>query len=289
MVTGGTTGLGLRLAEVLARDGVDVLLTGRSAAAAREAAQGVGARGAALDLGSLASVAAFAAHVAEHTGGRPLHALVCNAGIQVTRRTSSADGMEATFGVNHVGHVALVEDLLRLTGPPRRMVLVSSGTHDPALRTGMPAALEQAPAAELAFPPPLNEPEARDSRRRYTTSKLANTRTAFELARRLEGRTQVFAFDPGLMPGTGLARDATRLQRALWHTVARALLVLPGVQTPARSAQQLARLVLDPTVTGTGTYEVQGRTGQASVAARDEDAQRRLYEDTLALIAAARR
>ena len=70
-----------------------------------------------------------------------------------------------------------------------------------------------------------------------------------------------------------------------WATAARALLVLPGVQTPRQSARQLARLVTDPDVSGLGTYVVRGRTGIASAAARDETAQRTLYEDTLALIA----
>lgn len=212
VVTGGTSGLGFQLAAQLTRTGeVDVVLTGRSATTAQTVAARIGARGAALDLGSLASVHDFAAHVADLTGGRPLHALVANAGIQVSRASMTADGFETTFGVNHIGHVALVEDLLRLTGPPARLVLVTSGTHDPALRTGMPDPLEQATAEELAHPRPLGAGEAagHDGRRRYATAKLANVRTAFELTRRLPG-TQVYAFDPGLMPAPGWSATADR-------------------------------------------------------------------------------
>jgi NAD(P)-dependent dehydrogenase (short-subunit alcohol dehydrogenase family) len=237
-------------------------------------------------------VHAFAAEVAALTGGRPLHALVCNAGIQVLSRSATSEGFETTFGVNHIGNVALIEELLRNTGAPRRLVLVSSGTHDPAQRTGMPSPLEQATARELAFPDlqrPQNDSEERAGRRRYATSKLANVRTAFELSRRLAGTTVVTSFDPGLMPGTGLARDAGPLQRALWATVFRLLLVIPGVQTQRQAARRLAPLVTGSSPIPTGTYIERGRPRQPSVAARDSAAQRALCDDTLTLIAEASR
>lgn len=205
----------------------------------------------------------------------------------------TADGFETTFGVNHIGHVALIEELLRRLGAPRRLVLVASGVHDPAQRTGMPDPLEQASARELAHPRPRtsqDEAEPLEGRRRYATSKLANVRTAFELARRLADTTVVTAFDPGLMPGTGLARDRGAVQRAIWVTLFRGLLVIPGVQTPRRAARQLARLITDdPSPVATGTYVERGRAAQASMAARDISAQQTLYDDTLALIADAQR
>lgn len=73
-----------------------------------------------------------------------------------------------------------------------------------------------------------------------------------ELSRRLSGTT-VTSFDPGMMPGTGLARDAGRLQHALWNTAFRLLLVMPAVQTPGQSARQLARLVTDTPTVPSGT------------------------------------
>jgi NAD(P)-dependent dehydrogenase (short-subunit alcohol dehydrogenase family) len=292
VVTGGTSGLGLRLAEILSGGTqLDVVLTGRSRGATEAVAQSVGARGAVLDLASLASVHAFAAEVTTLTGGQPLHALVCNAGIQVLSRSTTSDGFETTFGVNHIGHVALIEELLQTTGPPRHLILVASGVHDAAQRTGMPAPLEEATARELAFPDqerPQDESPAVEGRRRYATSKLANVRTAFELSRRLAGTTVVTSFDPGLMPGTGLARDAGPLQRAVWATAFRLLLVVPAVQTPRQAARQLAPLVTGTSPVGTGSYVERGRPRRASVAARDTAAQHTLYEDTLTLIASRR-
>lgn len=56
VVTGGTSGFGLRLADILANDGsIGVVLTGRSLADAEAVARRLGAHGMALDLGSLKS------------------------------------------------------------------------------------------------------------------------------------------------------------------------------------------------------------------------------------------
>src|SRR3989442_1396135 len=67
------------------------------------------------------------------------------------------------------------------------------------------------------------EPDATAGRRRYTTSKLCNVLCTYELDRRLrsQGREgiSVNAYDPGLMPGTGLARNYSGLQRFVWRFV----------------------------------------------------------------------
>ncbi|MCP2319834.1 NAD(P)-dependent dehydrogenase, short-chain alcohol dehydrogenase family [Nocardia amikacinitolerans] len=286
MITGGTSGLGRECARVLAADPHwTVVVTGRDAArAAREAAE-LGAEGMPLDLGSLASVRDFAAELRE-AGLPPLRGVVCNAGLQFTRRAYTADGVEATFGVNHLGHLALVNALREDLVAPARIVFVTSGTHDPRRVTGMPHPLT-ATARELAHPPAATEAAHRDGRRRYSTSKLANLQTAYELARRLgdQGIT-VNAFDPGLMPGTGLARDASRFTRTLWETAAKALVLLPGVNTPARSGADLARLITDPALAATTGRHFVGRADRPSSAASyDREAQRALYDDSVALIA----
>jgi hypothetical protein len=50
-------------------------------------------------------------------------------------QTFTEDGLEETFAVNHL---ALVDALLSRDRSLRRVVLVGSATHDPAVRTGPP-------------------------------------------------------------------------------------------------------------------------------------------------------
>jgi len=170
-----------------------------------------------LDLASLASVRGF---IDNSRAGvlPPIQAVICNAGVQmVSGVQSTADGHEMTFGVNHLGHFALVCGLLDTFHAPARIVVVSSGTHDPARFTGMPHPRYTSGAA-LARPP--GDLTAEEGRRRYTTSKLCNLLFCYELDRRLDHGAQgmtVNAFDPGLMPGSGLGRDYSPLQRFAWE------------------------------------------------------------------------
>ncbi|MGW6626090.1 SDR family NAD(P)-dependent oxidoreductase [Nocardia sp. NPDC055002] len=286
VVTGGTSGLGYECARNLALDPSNtVVITGRDAMRTRELAATIGARGMALDLSSRASVSAFVAELVA-ADLPPLSGLVCNAGAQFTRRTLTVDGMEATFATNHLGHLGLVIDLLDHLTAPARIIMVSSGTHDPEQFTGMPHPL-RATVRELAYPPPPTEPAQRDARRRYTTSKLANLQTAYHLARELAPRDiTVNAFDPGLMPGTGLARDASAVQRLAWKTIARALVVLPGVRTPRGSGADLAWLVAASDREGITAQYLVGRTPvRSSMASYDEPVQQALYRDSLDLLA----
>jgi len=248
LVTGGTRGLGWWTAKVIADAGWDVLITGRDAASVRAAAARLGERvtGLPLDLNSLAEVRRFAGELP------PVRAVVCNAGVQrPDGRARTADGIEQTFGVNHLAHFLLVRELLPRLVTPGRVVFVASDTHDPSRRTGMPAPAYTGVRA-LAYPGEV------DGRRAYTTSKLCNVLTAYAFARRTPvTQATVNAFDPGLMPGTGLARDYGPLARFAWRYVLPALTVVPGVNihTPARSAASLARLILDPSLaTTTGRY-----------------------------------
>ena len=212
-----------------------------------------------LDLASLESVRNFARDYAAERRP-PLRALVCNAATQiVTGRTYTKDGFETTFAVNHLGHFLLVNLMLPEMTPPARIVVVSSGTHDPKQATGMPSPVYKF-ARLLARPDedsePLDDQRGTAGRRAYTTSKLCNVLFTYELERRLrtEIRTTgttgqsitVNAFDPGLMPGTGLARDYGRLARFAWRFVLPVLRpFVPNVNSVARSGRSLANMVTE--------------------------------------------
>ena len=109
IVTGANSGLGLSTARKLARKGATVTLACRNVAKGREAVAQVGgdATLAQLDLASLASIRAFAEARTE-----PVDLLVNNAGIMAPPEGRTADGFEAQFGTNHLGHFALTGLLL---------------------------------------------------------------------------------------------------------------------------------------------------------------------------------
>ena len=91
-----------------------------------------------LNLGSLDSVRRFEKDFAARALP-PIGAIVCNAGIQVISGvTYNDDGYETTFAVNHLGHFLLVNLLLQHLSDQARIVVVSSGTHNPDQFTGMP-------------------------------------------------------------------------------------------------------------------------------------------------------
>lgn len=259
IITGASAGLGLECARaILTRDEWHVVLAVRDVSRGEAAVAQLGSPDRctvlACDLASLHSVRAFTAAFAA-AGLPPLHAVVGNAGLQVVSGIQQTeDGVETTFGVNHLGHFALIEGLRGHLVAPARIVMVASGTHDPKKFTGMPHP-RYTSAAALAHPQPG---EAVDGRRRYTTSKLCNVLYTYELDRRLGCGTRgvtVTAFDPGLMPSSGLSRDYTPAQKVVWRIVSPLLRALPNVNSVATSGARLAALATDPRFDGvTGEY-----------------------------------
>jgi NAD(P)-dependent dehydrogenase (short-subunit alcohol dehydrogenase family) len=289
IITGASSGLGLECARALLRSHpswhvvLPVRDAGRGTEAVRQLDEPQRCTPMRMDLASLASVRAFVQHLRAATLP-PLHTIVCNAGVQVVSGTEwTEDGFEMTFGVNHLGHFALVQGLLDGLAHPARIVVVSSGTHDPSKHTGMPDP-RYTSAADLAQP----RAEQEDGRRRYTTSKLCNVLFTYELDRRLGkgGRgVAVNAFDPGLMPGSGLARDHPPLQRLAWRYLLPALRVLPGVRSTRTSGRYLAALAHDARFDGvSGEYFDGLRPIRSSADSYDRDKALDLWETSERLL-----
>jgi light-dependent protochlorophyllide reductase len=285
IITGATAGLGLECARALLASDPKwhVVLAARDMARGADAVAAIGQPQRCtvleLDLASLQSVRRCVDSL-RSAALPPLRVVVCNAGLQVVSGSArTADGVEMTFGVNHLGHFALVHELLDDLSPPARVVVVSSGTHDPARRTGMPAPVYSS-AADLAHP--SDGADSVDGRRRYTTSKLCNVLFAYELDRRLGHGTRgvnVNAFDPGLMPGSGLARDYPPMQRWAWRYLFPALRVLPNVNSTRTSGRNLAVLAGHTRFDSvTGLYFEGVRPVMSSVDSYDRDKAQDLWE-----------
>src|SRR4051794_30138067 len=106
IVTGANSGLGLECSRALLAASGDwhVVLAVRDGGRGDEAVAEIGRQDRCtvlqLDLASLASVREFVAAYEANGSLPPLHALVCNAGLQVISGTRfTADGIELTFGV----------------------------------------------------------------------------------------------------------------------------------------------------------------------------------------------
>lgn len=311
IVTGGNSGLGYACASALltASPPWHVVLACRDPYRARTAVEALrksaapGARLEAmdLDLASLASIRAFGAKLdrtLKAAGLPPLHGLVCNAAVQGAK-TFTVDGFETTFGVGHLGHYLLVNLLLPLMEKPGRIAVVASGVHDPAelakvpASAGVPVPAWNTPTAlakgELG-PEAADDDAGADRGRRYSTTKLANVYFTYGLAPRLPAGITVNAFDPGLMPGTGLARDYPAIARFAWHVILPRvipllrLILLKNIHTPEESGAALARLITDPALTSTnGKYFEGMREIPSSVESYDEGRAQELWQDSATL------
>lgn len=254
LVTGANTGIGRITARELARRGAEVFLATRSLArtqpALDEIAQLTGRPSAhwlELDLADFASVRACAERFL--ATGRPLHLLVNNAGLG-GQRGLSRDGLELTFGVNHMGHFLLTQ-LLRerlVASAPARVVTVASRAHQWA--PGLDWDALRQPTRSLT------------GIREYMVSKLANVLFSAELGRQLAGSgVSSYAVHPGVVD-TEIWRQVPRLLRPL--------LKLRGLRDPEQGAQTTLYCALQAPQQETGCYYADSALKTPSRLAQDQ-------------------
>lgn len=207
LITGGTSGLGLEVAEAIHATGARVFITGRcDASKGHDIASGIGNDKAvqfiSMDLSDLDSVKSAANDFLEMSSGH-LNILICNAGVMAPQElTRTKQGHEMQFGVNHLAHFLLFKLLApALIESSRaefksRAILVASNGH----RISGPL-----PDGDYNFAKTPYEPL-----KAYGQSKTANIYMANELDRQysLQG-LHGLSVHPGVITSTGLNRHLT--------------------------------------------------------------------------------
>jgi NAD(P)-dependent dehydrogenase (short-subunit alcohol dehydrogenase family) len=263
LITGATAGIGAVTARRLAAMGAAVAAVGRDPARTAALVEqikgetpGARADGLLADLSSQAEVRRLAREV--HDRYPRLDVLLNNAGAIFFGRQETADGIERTFALNHLGYFLLTGLLLdRLkASAPARVVNVASAAH----RRG-----------RIDF-------DDLQGRRRYSgwaaysNSKLANLLFTYELARRLDGTgVTANAVHPGLV-ATRFGTNNGRLARVL-----RPVFDLFSLSAE-EGARTLVYLASSPAVEGvTGKYFIKEREAESSPASHDREAAARLW------------
>jgi retinol dehydrogenase 12 len=131
LITGGTTGIGRALAEILLKSGHSVIVTSRDRARAdqiaRELSRWGDCTGLELELSDPGSVRAAADQVMRQVGR--LDVLVNNAARWSSRRELTPRGVEKTWAANVLGHFQLTQLLTPMltAHATARVVFVASG------------------------------------------------------------------------------------------------------------------------------------------------------------------
>jgi NAD(P)-dependent dehydrogenase (short-subunit alcohol dehydrogenase family) len=219
------------------------------------------------DLADLSSVHAAADDVAGRTDR--LDGLLNNAGVMALPRRDTADGFEAQFGTNHLGHFALTGRLtpVLLAAPAPRVVTTSSTMH----RVGR-----------------IDWDDLQHERRyrkwpAYGQSKLANLLFAFELDRRAKAAGTALvslAAHPGYanthLQAAGPEMAGSRLNERVMGLSNRVF-----AQSDAAGALPQLRALADPDLTG-GEFLGPGGLGEMHGSPKVVKAKRSAYDTAAA-------
>jgi NAD(P)-dependent dehydrogenase (short-subunit alcohol dehydrogenase family) len=298
VITGGNVGLGFECARNLALKGFCVLLACRNTTAAEEAAARLRSETnnqaiivVELDLASLDSVRQCAAHIKSFLQTRavpPLRVLVNNAGVQMgAELVRTQEGHEISFGVNHLGHFLLTYLLCEHFVTPARIVNVASEAHDPSLKLLIKMPPPYYRTAEQVARGEMNTTHPNKiGQMRYSTSKLCNVLATYAFADFFAAQQReitVTAFNPGMMPGTALARNYDAFSRFAWNYILPATRFFdPNVRSVAQSGSDLAELATHSSFEGkTAVYFNGTKQTPSSVESYDKAKQRDLWETSM--------
>jgi len=265
IVSGATSGIGRACALELAATGAELHLIVRSPergeATRREIVESTGNTAVHLVRGDFTSQAETRRAAAELLEACPrIDLLLNNAGVVHLRRTTTPDGIESTFAVNHLGYFLLTNLLLpRLKETPgAHVVSVASDAH----KFGGAIDFDD-----------LELESGYGWTRAYGRSKGANILFTRELARRLEGHdVRANCVHPGFVR-SNLGANNGGIGRWIVRTA--------GIfaMSPERAARHILYVCNAPELAdASGRYFAKSREITPARWARDDASARRLWE-----------
>lgn len=267
LVTGASSGVGKEIALALTSAGAHVIMVCRSTDKGRLAFDEIkkisGSKSIDLliaDLSSQAEIRSLAKTI--HERYTKLDVLINNAGIVLSKKTVSTDGIEMTLATNHLAPFLLTHLLLDLLekGTPSRIINISSAIHKWA----------KINFADLQF-----EHRKYKFMQAYAQSKLLMNLVTFELAKKLEGTgITVNCAHPGAVR-TNLGSDSS-------HNAALKFIdkcIKSFFITPQKAAKTLCYLATAPEIEHiTGRYFVKGKPIQPNPTSHDFILAKKVWE-----------
>jgi NAD(P)-dependent dehydrogenase (short-subunit alcohol dehydrogenase family) len=270
LVTGCNEEIGFETMNALAANGAHVFGLASSLASAKDACNQIGPRATpvACDLADLDSVAA----AAEKIRGLQvsLDVIIANSEVVSPPTLQTRYGVELQFLSNHIGHFALVNQLLDLVrSGTGRIVVVSSS-----------ASVMHAPAEGIMFDN-LDGHRSYDPMTFYGQSKFAVALYAKELSRRLRRRViAVNSLHPGVAKGAGRRKDLLLPLRVVQATVQQFM------KSAGQRAATAALLAASPCVAGiTGEYWSDCQIAKGNPLLNDRELAKRLWQVSMQIIA----
>ena len=251
-ITGSTDGIGRQTALELARMGATILLHGRNQEKAKvvlkeikDTTKNENVKIFTADLASQSRIRSMTEEI--HKQCDRIDIMINNAGVFLTNRRTTEDGLEMTFAVNHLAPFLLTLLLLDLIekGAPSRVINVSSMAHSSAIDFNN-----------------LQGEKGHSGYEAYSLSKLCNILFTYELAERLEGKgITVNCLHPGVIN--------TKLLRAGWGGGS------PVTEGSKTSVYLASAPELD---TVSGKYFVNKAQAKSSSISYDRDVGKRLWK-----------
>src|SRR5437667_4087224 len=264
LITGGNSGIGKATAIGLAKMGATVVIVSRSREKGEMAVNDIigksGNKNEEMinaDMYYQESIRQLADEFkAEH---KKIHLLINNAGVYLTKRTTTPDGFESTFAVNHLGPFLLTSLLLDIlkASAPSRIVNVTSDAHK---------------GARVNFDDLQGERKF-SGWQAYGQSKLAMILYTRGLAKKLEGTgVTVNSAHPGVVR-TNFAKNNGGLVMLGFRFLGMFFI------SPESAAKRILYVATSPDLEGvTGKYFTKMHEVKSSQESYDDDSARRLWQ-----------